>query len=98
MARLHAESQRTDGAGDQDFARGRFTRFAGDFHPAAVEALYFFGKAKRCKFETIRPKRVGFDDLRARFDVSLVNTKHRFRLGRIQLVEAALPAHALMSP
>src|SRR6267143_552473 len=90
MARLHAKAQRADGAGDQDFAGGGFARFAGDLHAAAIEALDFFGETKRRELEAIRAEGVGFDDLRARFDVSLVDTEYRFRLGGIHLVEAAL--------
>jgi len=90
MARLHAHAQRTDGTCNQYFAGGRFTRFAGNFHAAAVEALDFFAEAKRRELEAIGAEGVRFDDLRARFDVSLVHTEYRFRLGGIHLVEAAL--------
>src|SRR6266705_1609063 len=96
MARLHADAQRADGAGDEDFASGGLAGFAGDFHPAAVEALDFLGEAERLELEAIRAKRVGLDDLRARFDVSLVDAEYRFRLGRIHLIEAALRAHGIV--
>src|SRR5260370_9922653 len=92
MARLYAESERPDGAGNQNFAGGRFARFAGNFHAAAVEALDFFGKAEGRELEAIRAKRVGFDDVRAGFDVRLVDTEYRFRLCRIHLIKAALRA------
>src|SRR6266481_751131 len=96
MARLHADAQRADGTGNEDFASGRFARFAGDFHAAAVEALDFFPKAERLELETIRAEGVGFDDLRARFDVSLVDAEYRFRLGRIHFIETALRAHGIV--
>src|SRR5713226_915129 len=81
MPRLYTESQRPDGASNQDFAGSRFARFAGYFHAAAVEALDFFGESERRELEAIRPKRISLDDLRARFDVGLMNAKYRFRLG-----------------
>ncbi len=90
MARLHAEAQRPDRARYQDFPRRGFARFAGDFHAAAVEPLHFFAEAERRELEAIRPKRVGLDDLCARFDVRLVDTEYRFRLGRVQLIKTAL--------
>src|SRR6202158_2792249 len=93
MARLHADAQRTDGACNQYFAGGRFTRFAGNFHAAAIEALDFFAEAKRRELEAIGAEGVRFDDLRTRFDVSLVDTEYCFRLGGIHLVEAALRAN-----
>src|SRR6202521_5544481 len=96
MARLHADAQRADGAGDEDFASGRFARFAGDFHTAAVEALVFFAEAERLELEAIRAEGVGFNDLRARFDVSLVDAEYRFRLGRIHLIKAALRSHGIV--
>src|ERR1700731_1093183 len=96
MARLHADTQRADGTGDEDFASGRFARFAGDFDAAAVEALDFFPKAERLEFEAIRAEGVGFDDLCARFDVSLVDAEYRFRLARIHFIEAALRSHGVV--
>src|SRR5260221_2308782 len=96
MARLYAESQRTDRTCNQDFVRGRFACFRGYFHAAAVEALDYFGEPERCKLEAVRTKRISFDDVRARFDVGLVDAKYRFRLGRIQLIKAALRANSLV--
>src|SRR5437016_5686174 len=96
MARLHADAQRADGAGDEDFASGGFARFAGDFRAAAVEALDFFPEAERLELEAIRAKRIGLDNLSARFDVSLVDAEYRFRLGRIHLIEAALCAYGIV--
>src|SRR5258705_4841086 len=77
MPRLHAESHWTDGHGNQDFTRGGFARFAGDFHAPAVESLHFFGKTERGKLEAVRTKRISFNDVRARFDVGLVDAKYR---------------------
>src|SRR5260370_686597 len=93
MPRLYTESQRPDGAGNQDFAGSGFARFAGNLYATAVEALDFFGKSKWCELEAIRTKRISFDDVRARFDVGLVHAKYRFRLGRIQFVEAPRRTH-----
>ena len=93
MARLHTDAERTDRAGNQNFARGGFARFAGNFHAAAVQALHFVAKAERCELEAIRAEGVGLDDLRAGFDVRLMHAKDRFGLGGVQLIEAALRAH-----
>src|SRR6266481_3640619 len=67
-----------------------------EVHAAAVEAVDFFPKAERLELETIRAEGVGFDDLRARFDVSLVDAEYRFRLGRIHFIETALRAHGIV--
>ena len=96
MARLHAEAERADRAGDQHFARSGFAGFAGDFHAAAVEALHFVGEAERRELEAIRAERIGLDDLRAGFDVGLVHAEDGFGLGGIQLVEAALRADSFV--
>src|SRR5207253_9846271 len=68
------------------------TLFRSDFHAAAVEALHILAEAERRELEAICAKGVGFDDLRARFDIRLVNAEDRFRLGGIQFVETALRA------
>ena len=96
MARLHAEAERADGAGDEHFARRGFARFAGDLYAAAVEALNFVGQAERGELEAIRAESIGFDDLRAGFDVSLVHAEDGFGLGGVQLIEAALRAHGFV--
>src|SRR5260370_9844238 len=88
MPRLYTESQRPDGAGNQNFAGRRFARFAGNFYAAAVEALDFFGESDGRELEAIRPKRIIFDDVPARFAVSLVHAKYPFRLRLIQFGEA----------
>jgi hypothetical protein len=96
VARLHAEAERADGAGDEHFVRGGFAGFARDFHAAAIEPLHFIGEAERRELEAIRAKSVGFDDMRARFDVGLVHAKNGFRLRGVQFIEAALRAHGFV--
>ena len=68
---------------------------AWDGHPRRyfVESTKdFIAKAERSKLETIRTESVGFDDLRAGFDIGLVHAKHGFRLGGVDFVKAALRA------
>ena len=89
MARLNADAERADGAGDEDFARGGFARFAGDLHAAAVQALHFVAEAERGELEAVRAERIGFDDLRARFDVGLVNAEDGFGFRGVEFIEAA---------
>ena len=89
MARLHANAERPDRAGDEHLARGSFPRFAGNLHTAAVQALHVVAKAMRSELEAVRAKGIGFDDLRARFDVALVDAENGFRLGGVEFVEAA---------
>src|SRR6267143_1035877 len=90
VARLHSETKRTDGAGDEHFSRCGFARFAGDFHAAAVEPLNFIGKAERRELEAVRAKGIRFDEVRAGFDVGLVYAEDGFRLGGIEFVKAAM--------
>src|SRR5271157_3054177 len=96
MARLHADAERPDGAGDKDLARRGFPRFAGDLHAAAVQALHVVAEAEGSELEAVRPEGVGFDDLRARFDVALVDTENRFRLGGVEFVKAAYRSHGFV--
>ncbi len=93
MARLNAKSKRPDGAGNQHFAGGGFARFSRDFHASGIEPLYFIGQAEGRQLEAIGAERIGFDDLRARFDVSLMDAKDGFRLGGIELIKATLRAN-----
>src|SRR5580692_106455 len=96
VTRLHAEAKRPNRAGDQNFAGSRLASFASDFYAARIEALHFVSKAKRSELEAVRAKRVGLYDLRARFDVRLVNAENGFRFRGIQLIEAALCANSLV--
>src|SRR6266705_3552837 len=91
MARLHAEAERADGAGDEDFAR-----LAGDLDATAVEALDLIAEPERCEFETVGTEGVGLNNLGAGFDVSLVYAKYGLWLRSIQLIEAALRAHGFV--
>ena len=93
MPRLHADSQRPDRPGNQHFARSRIARLARNLYPAPVQPLYFITEPQRLQLEAIRSKRVGLDDLRAGFDVRLMDAEDGFGLGGIQLIEAALRAH-----
>src|SRR5262245_65012512 len=92
MASLHAKTERADGAGDKHLARAGFARFARYLDAARIEALHFVGETERGQLEAVSTEGIGFDDVRARFDVSLVHAKYGFRLGGVELVEAALRA------
>src|SRR4029434_193373 len=96
MAGLHAETERADGAGDENFAGGGFASFAGDFDSAGVEALYFVAETDRREFEAVGAEGVGFDDMRSGFDVGLVHPEDGFGLRGIKLVEAALRTDGLV--
>ncbi len=96
MAGLHAEAEGTDGAGDENFACGRFARFAGDFDAAAVEALDFVSEAEGSELEAVGAECIGLDDLCAGFDVGLVDAEDGFRLGGVELVETALRADSFV--
>src|SRR5215471_1900767 len=96
MARLYTNAQRADGTGDQHFASRGLARFAGDFHAAAVQALHIVAKADGSKLEAVRAKGIRFDDLRACFDVGLMDTENGFRLRGVQLVEAADRTHGFV--
>ncbi len=52
----------------------------------------FIPQAEMRELEAIRSERVGFDDLRAGFNVRLMDTKDCLRFGGIQFIEAALSA------
>ena len=92
MAGLHAEAERSNGAGDQNFARGGFACFAGDFHAAGIEALHFVGETERGELEAVCAESVGLDDLRARFDVSLMHAEDGLGFRGVEFIEAALRA------
>src|SRR6266404_726756 len=96
VACLNAQPEGTNRSADQNFASGSFTGFAGDFDSSGVEAGNFFAKAQGRKLESVGTKRIGFDDLRARLDVGLVDTENRFRFSGIQLIETALRAHSFV--
>jgi len=93
MARLHTETQRSDRAGDEHFPRGGLASLPRNLDTAAVESLHFVAESERRQLEAIRPERIGLDDLRPRLDVCLMHAEDRFRLGRVQLVEAPLRTH-----
>src|SRR5258708_1333031 len=48
------------------------------------------------ELETVGAKSIGFDDLRAGFDIGLVDAEDGFRLGGVEFIEAALRANGLM--
>ena len=90
---MHAEPERANRTGDQNFAGGGFAGFASDFDAAGIEALDFFAEAEMFELEAVRAKGISFDNLCAGFDVSLMNAENGFRLGGIEFIEAALRAN-----
>jgi hypothetical protein len=87
---LDAETERADGAGDEDFAGGGFASFARDFNAARVEALHFICQAERSELEAIGAEGVSLNDVSAGFDVGLVDTEDGFGLGGVEFVETSL--------
>ncbi len=96
VARLDADAQGTDRSGDEHLVRGGFARFARDLDAAADSAAALFAKPERRQLEAVRAEGVGLDDLRASLNIGLVHAEHRFRLGNIQLIEAALRFHRIV--
>ena len=78
VANLADDSERTDRAGDQDFVLGGFARFAGNFDAAMIQLRDAIGHAELRELVAIRAERIGLDDLRAGFDVGLVDSKDGF--------------------
>ena len=96
MTGLHTEAERTNGAGDQDFARSGFAGFASDLYAAGIEALHCVGEAERSELEAVRAEGIGLNNLRASFDVSLVDAENGFGLGGVEFIEAALRADSFV--
>ena len=86
------DSQRPDGAGNQDFVFRGLARFPGNFHGAMVQFGHPIGHAELTELVAIGAECVGFDDLRASFDIGLMDVKDGFAVGDVELVHAALRA------
>ncbi len=93
VTRLNADAEGSDGAGDEDFPRGGFASFTGDFNAAAVEALHVVAEAERGELKTIGAEGIGFDDLRASFDIGLMNAEDGFGFRGVEFIKAADGAH-----
>jgi len=92
LADVLENAERTDGAGDEDFLFCGFASFAGNFDGAMIELSNAIAHAELRKLVAIGAEGIGFDDLRAGFDVDLMNVKDGFGMGDVELVSAALRA------
>ncbi len=86
------DSERSDGAGNQNFLLGGFARFAGNFYGAMIQFGNAIGHAEFAELVTIGAEGIGFNDLGAGFDVGLMDAKHGVAVGDVELVHAALRA------
>ena len=86
------DSERSDRAGDKDFVFRGLARFAGDFHGAMIQFGDTVGHAELAELVAIGAEGIGLDDLRAGFDIGLMNVKDGFAVGDVELVHAALRA------
>ena len=89
--RLQANSQRSDGSGDEGLIA---SGFAGDAHAGMIDQADLFCKPESGQALAIRAEGVGFENLGARFDVLLMNVAHQRGERKIQLVIAAIDENA----
>jgi len=71
---------------------GGLARITGNFHAAVIQFRDAVGHADLREFVAICAEGVGFNELRAGFDVGLVNAEYGFGVGGVELVDAALGA------
>ena len=77
VAHLAHDAKRSDRTGDQYLVLGSFTRLAGDFDAAMVQLSDSVSHPELRKFVAIGAEGVRFNELRASFDVGLVDAKNR---------------------
>ena len=90
------DSERADGASDQNFVLGGFARLASDFHSAMIQFRDALGHSKLAELVAVGAEGVGFDDLGAGFEVALMDVENGFGVEGVQLVHAALRADELV--
>ena len=73
-----------------------FARFAGDFHAAMIEFGDAVVESESGELVAVGAKGIRFDDLRAGFDVGLVDAKDGFGVRGIQFVDGTLRADGLV--
>ncbi len=96
--RFEADAERTDGASYPRFA-GLLVfkvgyRLLGEAHPGCVDFRNFASQTVPCQPEAVGAEGVGFDDLSAGLQIFLMNREDQVRIGKIQLVVAAVDEHA----
>lgn len=89
---LALDAKRANRAGDQDFMARGFAGFAGEFDAAVVQLRDAVAKADGREFVAIGAEGVGLENLRAGFEIRLMDAEDGFWLRGIELVEAALRA------
>ena len=72
------DSERADGAGNQHFVPRGFARLAGDFYAAMIQLGDAVGQSELREFVAIRAECIGLNDLRARFDIGLMDAEDGF--------------------
>ncbi len=92
MLHLLADSERADGAGEENFVARGFACFAGDFHTTMNQLRGAVVEAGGGELITIGAESVGLEDLRAGVEIGLMDAEYGFGLRRVQLFEAALRA------
>src|SRR5277367_4997349 len=92
LAHVLEDSERSYRAGYQDFVFRGLAGFAGDFYGAMIQLGHALGHAELAELVTVGTEGVGLDDLRAGFDVGLMNVKDGVAVGDVELVHAALRA------
>lgn len=68
--------------------------FLGEARAGDIDCLDLVGQTVALQTETVRPKRVGFDDLGARLQIFMVQTTNEVGLRNIQLVVATVDENA----
>src|SRR5580658_8676984 len=67
-----------------------FSRLAGNFHGAMIQLGHAIGHAELPELVAIGAESIGLDDLRAGFDIGLMDVKDSFAVRDVELVDAAL--------
>ena len=75
---------------------GGFARLAGDFHGAMIELRDAVGHAELRELVAVGAEGIGFDELRAGFDVGLMNVEDGFAVRGVEFIHAALRAHGFV--
>src|SRR5277367_1002756 len=90
LAHVLEDSERSYRAGYQDFVFRGLAGFAGDFYGAMIQLGHALGHAELAELVAVGAEGIGLDDLRAGFDVGLMNVKDGVAVGDVELVHAAL--------
>src|ERR1700722_14933779 len=86
------DSERPNGAGNQNFVLGGFARFAGNFYSAMIQFGDAVSHTEEAELVAVGAESIGLDDLGAGFEVALVDVEDGVGCERVELVHAALRA------